>query len=154
MEQKPIRFWKAKSLKEMSKAEWESLCGNCGLCCLHSVQDGKTGKIRLLSVACQHLNTSTCRCMIYEDRSKIEPDCQILSPQTLRRIKKLPYMCAYRSLVEGRGLAWWHPLVSGNPNLVHKSGNSVQGKVVTGEHIDLDRLEFFSLAQNHWTDNF
>ena len=147
MEQKRNQFWKTKSLKEMTRAEWESLCDHCGLCCLHSVQDGKTGKIRLLAVACQYLDTSTCRCLIYEDRSKTEPDCMILSPETFRRIKKLPYTCAYRSLIEGRELEWWHPLISGDPKKVHEAGISVQGRVVTAAHVDLDELKYFSVAK-------
>jgi hypothetical protein len=147
MEQKENKFWKTKTLKEMTRVEWESLCDRCGLCCLHSVQDGKTGKIKLLAVACQHLDISTCRCMIYEDRSKIQPDCKNLSPITFRRIKKLPYSCAYRSLVEGRELEWWHPLVSGDPDTVHTAGISVQGKVVTGEHVNLDQLDYFTVVK-------
>jgi uncharacterized cysteine cluster protein YcgN (CxxCxxCC family) len=144
MGQKRNQFWKTKSLKEMTRAEWESLCDHCGLCCLHSVQDGKTGKIKLLAVACQYLDTSTCRCLIYEDRSKTEPDCKNLTPENFRRIKKLPYSCAYRSLVDGRELKWWHPLMSGDPNTVHEADISVQGKIVTAEHVDLDDLKYFN----------
>jgi len=51
--------------------------------------------------------------------------------------------CAYRSLVEGRKLEWWHPLVSGNANTVHEAGISMKGKVVTEEKVDLDDIEHF-----------
>ncbi len=146
MEQKENQFWKTKSLKEMTKAEWESLCDHCAVCCLHSVQDGKTGKIKHLSVVCQYLDISTCRCLIYEDRVKIESDCERLSPDKIRRLKKLPHTCAYRSLVEGRALEWWHPLVSGDPNTVHKAGISVRGKVVTGVHVNFNDLEYFPVG--------
>lgn len=146
MEQKEKKFWKTKSLKEMTKAEWESLCDNCGLCCLHSVQDGKTGKIKLLAVACRHLDTSTCRCLVYQDRLKTQLDCTRLSPDKIKRIKKLPYTCAYRCLVESRALEWWHPLVSGDPNAVHEAGISVQGKVVSGAHVVPDDLEYFTVG--------
>mgnify|MGYP001821227615 FL=1 len=61
IEQRQNQFWKTKSLKEMTKAEWESLCDNCGRCCLHSVQDGKKGKIKLIAVACRYLYNHTCR---------------------------------------------------------------------------------------------
>ena len=145
MGRQQARFWETKSLKEMTRAEWESLCDHCGLCCLHSVQDGKTGKIKLLAVACQFLDTATCHCTIYEERARIEPDCQALCPENLPRIKKLPYTCAYRTLLEGRKIAWWHPLVSGDPNTVHEAGNSVKDKVTTGEQVDLDNLVYFSV---------
>ena len=131
----------------MTEAEWESLCDNCGRCCLHSVQDAKTGKIKLLAVACRYLDTSTCRCSVYKERFKIVPDCEMFSPDDIKRIKKLPYTCAYRSLAEGRKLASWHPLVSGDPNKVHEAGISVQGKVVTGAHVHPDDLEYLTIGK-------
>ena len=131
----------------MTRAEWEALCDHCGLCCLHSVQDGKTGKIKLLAVACRYLDTSTCRCRVYQNRSRIEPDCRNLSPRHLPRIKKLPHTCAYRLLLEGRKLAWWHPLVSGDPDTVHEAGHSVKDKVQTGEPVDLDALVYFAVPK-------
>ena len=137
------QFWKTKSLKAMTKAEWESLCDHCGICCLHSVQDGKTGKIKFLSVACQFLDESTCRCMIYEDRLNVEADCERLSPDKIKRIKKLPKTCAYRCLVEGRELEWWHPLVSGDPNTVHEAGISVKEKVLSAKCIHPKDLEYY-----------
>jgi hypothetical protein len=144
MEQKQNQFWETKALKEMTKIEWEALCDNCGLCCLHSVQDGKTGKIMLLAVACRFLDISTCNCLVYSDRFKIKPDCERLSPDKIRRIIRLPYTCAYRTLVEGRELEWWHPLVSGDPNTVSEAGISVQGKVVPGTYVHPDDLEYYS----------
>jgi len=147
MEQMKNQFWKTKTLKEVTRVEWESLCDNCGLCCLHSVQDGKTGKIKLLAVACRYLDIATCHCLIYEDRFKIDSNCIKLSPDKIGRIKKLPYTCAYRTLVEGRELEGWHPLVSGDPNTVHEAGISVQGKVVTGVHVNPDDLEYFTVGK-------
>ena len=147
MEQKQNQFWQTKALKEMTKVEWEALCDNCGLCCLHSVQDGKTGKIKLLGVACRFLDSSTCNCLVYKDRFKIKADCERLSPDKIRRIIRLPYTCAYRTLAEGRELEWWHPLVSGDPNTVNEAGISVQGKVVTGAHVHPDDLEYYTAGK-------
>ena len=146
MENKANYFWKNKSLGEMTGAEWESLCDHCGICCLHSVQDGKTGKIKHLAVACQHLDIVTCRCTNYKDRFKIENDCERLSPDNIRRLKKLPRTCAYRVLAEGRELESWHPLVSGDSESVHEAGISVRGKVVNGEQVDLQDLEYFTIS--------
>ena len=135
MEQKIDQFWKTKSLEEMTKSEWESLCDHCGVCCLHCVRDEESGKIIRLAVSCQFLDASICRCLVYECRSLIAPDCIELSPDKIRQMLFLPYTCAYRSIAEGRKLEWWHPLVSGNPNTVHEAGISVQEKVLSGNWI-------------------
>ena len=142
------KFWETKTLTEMTSAEWESLCDRCGRCCLHSVRDGKTGKINFIAVSCRFLDISTCCCSVYEDRKKTVSDCITLSPHKSKQIKRLPYTCAYRSLAEGRTLEWWHPLISGDPNTVHNAGISVQNKVLSGLHVhpdDLDRYRLYAM---------
>ena len=127
-------FWKTKTLVQMTRDEWESLCDGCGRCCLHKLEftaDG--GAVEYTNIACRLLDIGKCRCMDYENRQAEVPDCRALTPETVRATAWLPPSCAYRLLDEGKDLAWWHPLVSGDANTVHEAGISVRGRVVTEE---------------------
>jgi uncharacterized cysteine cluster protein YcgN (CxxCxxCC family) len=136
-------FWKTKKLHEMTVDEWESLCDGCGRCCLQKLEDIKTGKVYYTNVACYLLDNETCRCRAYKERTRLVPDCLILKPECAIRFRWLPATCAYRLLAEDKELAWWHPLVSGNPDTVHKSGISVRGKVISEEYIHPDDLQSY-----------
>lgn len=122
-----IPFWEAKPLSAMSREEWESLCDGCGQCCMLKVEDEGTGAIYLTRLACKLLDTKTCRCSDYANRKKRVTDCISMRPKEIDDLTWLPRTCAYRSLAEGRGLEWWHPLVSGDPETVHAAGVSVRG---------------------------
>lgn len=119
----------------MTEEEWESLCDGCGICCLQKIEDEETGRIKLTPVSCDFLDTVNCRCLVYEDRFLINPDCVRLSPDKAGSIEWLPITCAYRCLAEGRKLKWWHPLVSGDPGTVHQAGISVRDKVLPGQYV-------------------
>ena len=126
-EQTTEPFWQSKSLGEMSHTEWVALCDGCGRCCLLKLEDEDTGDIYLTKLACKLLDLGQCRCREYPQRHELVHDCLSISPESVKNLSWLPATCAYRRLSEGRGLAWWHPLVSGDPETVHQAGISVRG---------------------------
>ena len=123
-------YWRTKTLEEMTREEWEALCDGCARCCLLKLEDADTGEIAYTDIACRLLDSGTCRCTRYRQRLRLVPDCVDLTPERVRQLSWLPSTCAYRLVAEGRDLAWWHPLVSGDPETVHRAGISVRGRVV------------------------
>lgn len=136
-----LPFWKRKTFDEMTREEWESLCDGCARCCLYKLEDEDTGEIYYTNVVCRLLDTYRCRCTAYQERSKLMPTCLVLTPDLVRQLRWMPKTCAYRLVAEGKDLAWWHPLVSGNPNTVHEAGISVRWRTLAEKDVDMDNLE-------------
>ncbi|MEA3326566.1 MAG: YcgN family cysteine cluster protein [Chloroflexota bacterium] len=136
-----LAFWQVKSLSKMTYEEWEMLCDGCAKCCLHKIEDQDGGKVYFTNIACRLLDCQTCRCQDYDQRTKLIPDCVSLTPARIYELQWLPESCAYRRLAEGRGLAWWHPLVSGDLDTVRQANISVCDRVIPESLIDLSELE-------------
>ena len=135
-----VPFWEHKTLEEMSRSEWESLCDGCGRCCLVKLQDEDTDEIHLTRLSCRLLDVGSCRCSDYPNRHHEVPDCIAIDPEKVRSLSWLPSSCGYRRIEEGRGLAWWHPLVSGSPDTVHEAGISVRGWALNEERIKVESI--------------
>lgn len=122
------RFWERVPMKKLTPREWEALCDGCGKCCLNKLEDADTGEVVFTRIACRLLDDTTCRCANYDCRKSIVPECVVLTPKNIAEIAYwMPASCAYRLVWEGRPLHDWHPLVSGDPDSVHRAGRSVQG---------------------------
>ena len=119
----------------MSPSEWESVCDGCGRCCLFSLEAKEEGIICHTNVACQHLDIESCACTVYEKRRILVPNCRKVTIENIGYLASLPGTCAYRLLHEGKKLKWWHPLVCGDPWMIHKAGISVRHKVVSEKNL-------------------
>ena len=96
-----LPFWKRKTLSQMSRAEWESLCDGCAKCCLVKLEYDDTGEVEHTDIACRLLDRETCRCSDYAHRHEKVDDCLSLSARSIRQLKWLPATCAYRLIAEG-----------------------------------------------------
>jgi uncharacterized cysteine cluster protein YcgN (CxxCxxCC family) len=140
------RFWERFALDELSVEEWEALCDGCGQCCLLKVEDEGSGDIAVLNVACELLDIGSCRCGDYANRFAKVPDCTQLTPERVDDFRWLPRSCAYRRIHEGRKLARWHPLISGDPQRVHRKGVSVASFAVSQRDVPEDELNEHIIA--------
>lgn len=136
------RFWEGRPLASLNKAEWEALCDGCGKCCLNKLEDEETGDVVLTRVACRLLDGETCRCTQYPIRHQFVPDCIVLNAGNIEdNLYWMPATCAYRLIWEGRPLRDWHPLISGDPDSVHKAGISIKSQSVAEWEVDLEDWE-------------
>ncbi|WGM40188.1 hypothetical protein AMEJIAPC_03129 [Caulobacter sp. NIBR1757] len=115
----------------MTVAEWESLCDGCGLCCLVRFEDEDSGQVIPTRVHCMLFDSQRCSCTDYANRKAQVPDCVKLTPHNIEALPWMPPSCAYRRLHEGKTLPEWHPLVTGDPDSVHKAGVSVRGQTIS-----------------------
>ncbi|MEP0177450.1 MAG: YcgN family cysteine cluster protein [Paraglaciecola sp.] len=149
------KYWEDKPLTDMTTSEWEGICDGCAKCCLHKFIDDEEAKevattdhikpneeIHYTNIACGLLNTKSCACTKYLERTKLVPECVKLTKDNLQDIFFMPPSCSYRRLHEGRGLPSWHPLLhKGKKSAMHKAGMSVRGKTVADHDVDLEKFE-------------
>jgi len=138
------RFWDTVPLKQMTPAEWEALCDGCGKCCLNKLEFEDTGEVVYTNIACRLFDDATCRCADYPNRKRHVPECVVLTPKSLPRVAYwMPATCAYKLLWLGEPLPDWHPLLTGDPDSPHRSGNSMRGRTLSES----------SVAEADWEDH-
>ena len=131
-------FWETTALADMTPEQWEALCDGCARCCLHKLQDQESGQVYLTMVACRLLDRQACRCRDYGRRTTRVKSCLVLTAQSVQTADWLPDTCAYRRLLAGEALSWWHPLISGDGETVHRAGISVRGLTLSEEDVHPD----------------
>ena len=125
----------------MSREEWESLCDGCGYCCLVKLEDEDTDEIYITNVACEYLDTDTCRCIDYPNRFNNVPSCLQLSADKPELYRLLPTSCAYRRLHQGLDLEDWHPLITNDSASTRRAGMTVCENVISEKYIHSEQLE-------------
>lgn len=131
-----MRFWESKSLAEMTRDEWESLCDNCGKCCLIKLEDEDSGEIVFTSAVCDLIDLDSCRCTRYSERCTLVPECIDLKQHDFAEYDWLPTTCAYRLLVDGEPLPSWHPLITCSPESVKDAGVSISSYAIKESQVD------------------
>ncbi len=156
-------FWQSKTLEQMSRSEWESLCDGCAKCCLNKfIDDEETDEqtelqptdylkegeqVHYSNIACYLLNEKTCQCSQYDKRTTLVPDCVKLTQDNLADVFFMPPSCTYKRLQEGRGMPSWHPLLhQGKKSAMHKKGMSIRGKIVKDNDVNLDDFEDYIVS--------
>lgn len=142
------RYWETKHMEDMTRPEWEALCDGCGKCCLNKLEDEDTGDVALTRVACRLLDNATCLCSNYRDRHQYVKECIVLTPDNITdHLYWLPQTCAYRLVYQGEALFDWHPLVSGDPETVHRAGVSLRGQTIAEFDVDEDDWEEYIIEE-------
>lgn len=134
--EKSPHWWENKTLADMSREEWESLCDHCGKCCLIKLEDEEDGQVYYTDVVCDLFKDEDCHCSDYWNRETLVPSCVRLTQDNLESINWMPPSCAYRRIRDEQGLPTWHHLVSGSKNTIHSTGHSVKGKTIFEKDIE------------------
>jgi len=132
------RFWEDLPLDKLDRGQWEALCDGCGKCCLHKLEDEETGELFPTNIACRLLDRHNGRCTDYRNRRVYVSECVRLNAQNVYDMDWLPSTCAYRLRALGEPLPEWHYLVCGDPEAVHRAGESTRGWTIS----EVDAGEF------------
>ncbi len=131
-------WWNELALEQLDTEQWEALCDGCARCCLHKLEDADSGDLYYTQVRCRYLDEASCSCTEYRDRCTLVPDCVKLDRDNVAALSWMPDTCAYRLRARGEPLPGWHPLVSGDPESVHRAGISVRGRSISEEFVHPD----------------
>ncbi len=100
---------RVKELARLTPAEWDAICKRCGICCLRKVaicfeKDvakyiGYNGTL-YLKLCCDHFNTKTKCCNIYQTRLQASNCCKV-DMDVILAGELLPASCGYVEYIFG-----------------------------------------------------
>ncbi len=127
-------FWEL-PLADLNANEWESLCDNCGRCCLKKLEDEDDGELYWTRIVCRYHDSAGSGCSCYGERSKKVPECLNVADMGRETLRWMPDTCAYRLRMEGKPLYDWHPLLSGSREAMEEAGITITNKVIDEDHV-------------------
>jgi uncharacterized cysteine cluster protein YcgN (CxxCxxCC family) len=83
----------------------------------------------------------THRCSCYAQRTKLVPECLVVTLDNPDSIAHAPKTCAYRLLAEGKPLYDWHPLIAGNQQAMIDAQISIHNKAISEEYVHPDEWQ-------------
>lgn len=86
-------------LAQMNDAQWESLCKQCGVCCM--LKHSRINGAFYAGVACNHLDLKTRLCDIYSTRLCHHVFCSRVDLSVVLRTGLLPDSCGYIEYIYG-----------------------------------------------------
>lgn len=94
---------KVQELKKMSPQQWDSICKQCGICCLEKVNfKDRKDIVFYTDVCCEKFNTTTKKCNVYNDRFKIKGcGCKKVNLDVVLNKHLLPRTCGYVEYIFG-----------------------------------------------------
>ncbi len=100
----PEQYARIQELRNCSPEKWDSICKGCGICCLHKVNMEivpGVDQIAFTNLCCNHLDTKTKKCTIYNKRQKICHNCAKVTLDLVLDGELLPAGCGYVEYIFG-----------------------------------------------------
>lgn len=128
-------------LSELTEQQWESLCDQCGRCCMVKLEDEDTAEVFYTNVVCRLYDIEAGQCGDYPNRKTKVPECIVIRESGDEIYSQLPETCAYRIRFNHKPLPQWHPLIAGNRKKIETHEIAIKQQVISEEYVHEDQLQ-------------
>lgn len=98
----PLQRQKIYELQNMSVAEYEKICKQCGVCCLCKIDLRPIETATMFTrIHCAHFNPGTKLCNIYPHRFRLTCECCKVDMNIILHSDLIPDSCGYREYIFG-----------------------------------------------------